>query len=119
MLHVCFGGQPPPQFQVQSKATLKGCHSDSRLVICSCPRPATSFPPSKANQPLLDLQEIQKAEDLVKRAGEFLVQTQVPKLVARIQALDVLPLDGQTLTASMHAFGINIRYLGKVSRLER
>lgn len=54
----------------------------------------------------------------MKRAGEFLVQTQVPKLVARIQALDVLPLDGQTLTASMHAFGINIRYLGKVSRLE-
>jgi hypothetical protein len=43
------------------------------------------------------------------------VDTVLPKFVQDLSSLEVSPMDGQTLTEALHANGINMRYLGKVS----
>lgn len=39
----------------------------------------------------------------------------LPKFVQDLSSLEVSPMDGQTLTEALHAHGINMRYIGKVS----
>ncbi len=39
----------------------------------------------------------------------------LPKFVQDLGTLEVSPMDGQTLTEALHAHGINVRYIGKVS----
>lgn len=53
-------------------------------------------------------------EELVKKAGQFLKDTVLPRLVVDLSSLEVSPMDGPTLTDALHAHGINIRYLGQV-----
>lgn len=43
------------------------------------------------------------------------MDTVLPKFVQDLSSLEVSPMDGQTLTEALHANGINMRYLGKVS----
>jgi hypothetical protein len=43
------------------------------------------------------------------------VDTVLPKFIQDLSSLEVSPMDGQTLTEALHANGINMRYLGKVS----
>lgn len=51
---------------------------------------------------------------MVKKAGSYLMNVVLPKFVQDLCALEVSPMDGQTLTDALHSHGINIRYLGKV-----
>lgn len=43
------------------------------------------------------------------------MDTVLPKFIQDLSSLEVSPMDGQTLTEALHANGINMRYLGKVS----
>ena len=60
-------------------------------------------------------QEIAVDESLVKKAGTYHVDVFLPKFVQDLSSLEVSPMDGQTLTEALHAHGINMRYIGKVS----
>lgn len=69
---------------------------------------------------LLDLflcgyQEIAADEENVRKAGSYLLDVVLPKFIQDLCTLEVSPMDGQTLTEALHAHGINIRYIGKVS----
>jgi protein TIF31 len=61
-----------------------------------------------------DPEDIAADEELVRKAGQYLVDTVLPKLVVDLSSLEVSPMDGPTLTDALHAHGINVRYLGKV-----
>ncbi|AQK54778.1 tola protein homolog1 [Zea mays] len=60
-------------------------------------------------------EEIAADEELVKRAGTYLIDIVIPKIVQDLCSLDISPMDGQTLTDALHLHGINIRYLGKIA----
>ncbi|KAJ1280732.1 hypothetical protein BS78_04G255400 [Paspalum vaginatum] len=60
-------------------------------------------------------EEITADEELVKRAGTYLLDTVIPKFVQDLCSLDISPMDGQTLTDVLHLHGINVRYLGKIA----
>ena len=69
---------------------------------------------------LLDLflyghQEIAADEENVRKASSYLLDVVLPKFIQDLCTLEVSPMDGQTLTEALHAHGINIRYIGKVS----
>lgn len=61
-------------------------------------------------------EEIEADEELVRKAGNYLKDTVLPRLVADLSSLEVSPMDGPTLTDALHAHGINIRYLGQVAK---
>ncbi|KAH9555476.1 hypothetical protein CY35_08G115300 [Sphagnum magellanicum] len=63
-----------------------------------------------------DPEDIAADEELVRKAGQYLVDTVLPKLVVDLSSLEVSPMDGPTLTDALHAHGINVRYLGKVAK---
>lgn len=48
-------------------------------------------------------------------ASKFLQTFVIPAFVAKLDGLDVLPIDSRGLTTEMHAHGINARYLGMSS----
>lgn len=54
-------------------------------------------------------------EENVKKVSSYLANTVLPKFVQDLCTLEVSPMDGQTLTEALHAHGINVRYMGKVS----
>jgi protein TIF31 len=56
-----------------------------------------------------------KEKELVKMASQHIVASQIPLLISDFFDHTSSPVDGITLTESMHARGINIRYLGKVA----
>ncbi|KAH8277653.1 hypothetical protein KR018_003045 [Drosophila ironensis] len=58
-----------------------------------------------------------KQKVLVQDAAEFLVVKQIPAFIKEHLAHSSPPIDGQSLTESLHSHGINIRYLGKVIKL--
>ncbi|CAL4885019.1 unnamed protein product [Urochloa decumbens] len=60
-------------------------------------------------------EEIAADEELVKRAGTYLLDIVIPKFVQDLCSLDISPMDGQTLTDALHLHGINVRYLGKIA----
>ncbi|KAG0576037.1 hypothetical protein KC19_5G050100 [Ceratodon purpureus] len=61
-------------------------------------------------------EEIEADEELVRKAGNYLKDTVLPRFVADLSSLEVSPMDGPTLTDALHAHGINIRYLGQVAK---
>ncbi|CAK9881826.1 unnamed protein product [Sphagnum jensenii] len=63
-----------------------------------------------------DPEDIAADEELVRKAGQYVVDTVLPKLVVDLSSLEVSPMDGPTLTDALHAHGINVRYLGKVAK---
>lgn len=52
---------------------------------------------------------------LVAEAGEFLLATVIPAFAGDLAAMYQTAMDGTALTASMHARGINMRYLGCIA----
>jgi len=62
-------------------------------------------------------QEIAADEDNVRKVGQYLIDVVLPKFIQDLCTLEVSPMDGQTLTEALHAHGINVRYIGKVSTI--
>ena len=60
-------------------------------------------------------QEIAADEENVRKASSYLTDVVLPKFIQDLCTLEVSPMDGQTLTEALHAHGINVRYIGKVS----
>ncbi|XP_058457838.1 clustered mitochondria protein homolog [Malaya genurostris] len=60
---------------------------------------------------------LKKQKQLVKDAAEFLIKHQIPSFVHDCLDHTAAPMDGTTLTETLHSRGINIRYLGKVANL--
>ncbi|XP_055533607.1 clustered mitochondria protein homolog [Wyeomyia smithii] len=60
---------------------------------------------------------LKKQKQLVKDAAEFLVKHQIPSFVHDCLDHTAAPMDGTTLTETLHSRGINVRYLGKVANL--
>ncbi|XP_017049476.1 LOW QUALITY PROTEIN: protein clueless [Drosophila ficusphila] len=58
-----------------------------------------------------------KQKVLVQEAAEFLVLKQIPAFIKEHLAHSSPPIDGQSLTESLHSHGINVRYLGKVIKM--
>lgn len=54
----------------------------------------------------------------MRKAASYLTDVVLRKFVQDLCSLEVSPMDGQSLTDALHAHGINIRYLGKVSSLD-
>ena len=54
-------------------------------------------------------------EEAVRALGRYLLETAIPRLCAGWKKQPSLAVDGPTLSASLHAGGCNLRYLGKVA----
>ena len=63
-------------------------------------------------------QKIAEDEENVRKVSSYLTNVVLPKFVQDLCTLEVSPMDGQTLTEALHAHGINVRYIGKVSVCE-
>ncbi|XP_030567665.1 protein clueless [Drosophila novamexicana] len=63
------------------------------------------------------VQSLAKQKRLVQDAAEFLVLKQIPAFIKEHMAHSSPPIDGQSLTESLHSHGINVRYLGKVIKM--
>ncbi|CAG9538278.1 unnamed protein product [Cercopithifilaria johnstoni] len=61
-------------------------------------------------------EDIAKQRRLVAEAAEFLVVQQLPNFVRDCLQRTIMPLDGASLSDSLHSHGINIRYLGKLTK---
>lgn len=64
---------------------------------------------------LVKYQEIEADEENVRKVSLYLKDVVLPKFNKDLCSLEVSPMDGQTLTDALHAHGINVRYIGKVS----
>lgn len=62
-------------------------------------------------------QEIAADENNVREVSLYLTDVVIPKFIQDLCTLEVSPMDGQTLTEALHAHGINVRYIGKVSSI--
>lgn len=54
---------------------------------------------------------------LVKDASDFLLNVQIPAFLRECRDHSAAPMDGQTLSDNLHNRGINIRYLGIITKL--
>ncbi|KAL4001736.1 Clustered mitochondria family protein [Acanthocheilonema viteae] len=61
-------------------------------------------------------EDIAKQRRLVAEAAEFLVVQQLPNFVRDCLQRAIMPLDGASLSDALHSRGINIRYLGKLTK---
>lgn len=57
---------------------------------------------------------LKKERQLVKDAADFLITVQIPGFIRDCLEHSSSPIDGITLTESLHGRGINMRYLGKI-----
>ncbi|WZZ81469.1 hypothetical protein YC2023_102041 [Brassica napus] len=60
-------------------------------------------------------EEIAADEENVKKVSSYLVDVVLPKFIADLCALEVSPMDGQTLTEALHSHGVNVRYIGRIA----
>ncbi|XP_062222196.1 clustered mitochondria protein-like [Phragmites australis] len=93
----------------EANSTVKPAENDSIAEILFNPNVFTEY--KLAGSP----EEIASDEEMVKRAGTYLLDIVIPKFVQDLCSLDVSPMDGQTLTDVLHLHGINVRYLGKIA----
>ncbi|MCP9258690.1 Clustered mitochondria protein [Dirofilaria immitis] len=61
-------------------------------------------------------EDIAKQRFLVAEAAEFLLVQQLPNFVRDCLQRTIMPLDGTSLSDALHSRGINIRYLGKLTK---
>lgn len=54
---------------------------------------------------------------MVQEAAAFLVESVTPRYIRDCIQLIVTPTDGESLKASLHTRGINIRYLGYIAQI--
>lgn len=62
-------------------------------------------------------EENEADKEAVRKLGKFIVDVALPKFVWELQHGAVAPIDGVNLRDSMHARGINMRYLGAILEL--
>ena len=62
-------------------------------------------------------EEVEGDTALVKEISTFLKETMIPIFIEDLAWITPLPLDGETLTKSLHSHGINIRYLGHIAKV--
>ncbi|KAH9512922.1 hypothetical protein Btru_037008 [Bulinus truncatus] len=62
-----------------------------------------------------DSEIYKKEKELVKMASQHIITSQLPLMINDFLEHTSSPVDGITLTESMHARGINVRYLGKIA----
>ncbi|CAA0808886.1 Clustered mitochondria protein [Striga hermonthica] len=103
-----------PDDENSGKQSLEECDSHSsnkasRKQIFFNPNVFTEFKLAGSEE------EISADEEDVRKASLYLTDVVLPKFIQDLCALDVSPMDGQTLTEALHAHGINVRYIGKVS----
>ncbi|KAF8099761.1 hypothetical protein N665_0237s0016 [Sinapis alba] len=60
-------------------------------------------------------EEIAADEENVKKVSSYLVDVVLPKFISDLCALEVSPMDGQTLTEALHSHGVNVRYIGRIA----
>ncbi|KAM4808065.1 clustered mitochondria protein homolog [Rhinophrynus dorsalis] len=75
--------------------------------ICS---PVVRFPESQK-----EANQLQKR--LLREAAAFILTVQIPTFIKSCLNHLVVPMDGKSLTESLHAHGINIRYLGTIAEV--
>lgn len=63
------------------------------------------------------VKRLQQDKAMLVKAAELLVFHQIPTFVQQCLDHSMAPVDGRTLTEALHARGINIRYLGKVTEV--
>uniref|UniRef100_A0A158R5N9 Clustered mitochondria protein homolog n=1 Tax=Syphacia muris TaxID=451379 RepID=A0A158R5N9_9BILA len=63
-----------------------------------------------------ETEDLQKQRRFVAEAAEFLLVQQLPNFVRECLHHALMPVDGSSLTETMHSRGINIRYLGKLTK---
>lgn len=64
------------------------------------------------------MQEVlERDRKLLGEMASFLTEVVVPRMVRECVQLSLVPTDGESLQAAMHARGINVRYLGRVATL--
>ncbi|KAG7481055.1 hypothetical protein MATL_G00062720 [Megalops atlanticus] len=71
--------------------------------------PGVEFPNS-------DSSAVRLQERLLREAAAFIVTEQIPAFVDDCLQFRVSPVDGATLSQALHQRGINLRYLGQVTR---
>lgn len=64
-----------------------------------------------------DLELLKRERDLVKEAAKFLVVNQIDSFIQDSMDHSSPPLDGTMLVELMHSRGINVRYLGRVTKM--
>ncbi len=62
-------------------------------------------------------EQFRKEKQVAKDAAHFLVVTQIPSYIRECLDHSISPMDGVTLVESLHARGINVRYLGKIAKM--
>lgn len=62
--------------------------------------------------------ELKDDEDKIREVSKFVSQVLVPEFVKEMEKVEVYnAIDGSHLSAILHEYGINIRYLGKIAKL--
>ncbi|XP_059147572.1 clustered mitochondria protein homolog isoform X2 [Physella acuta] len=98
--------------EVVRKAT-QAAGSISETEFCIAFNPDVFQPHVKHLDP--DSETYKKEKELVKMASQHIVSHQIPLMITDFLDHTSSPVDGITLTESMHNRGINVRYLGKVA----
>ncbi|KAI0488854.1 hypothetical protein KFK09_028693 [Dendrobium nobile] len=94
-----------------ASVTIESCPSCEE--ICLNPNVFTEFKMAGTEE------EIATDEAIVRKAGTYLMDAVLPKFVDDLCSLEVSPMDGQTLSDTLHTNGINVRYLGKVANMTK
>ena len=58
--------------------------------------------------------ETEKDDVEVAEAGNYLRTQVIPKLVKKLDSLEIIPIDSVSLSQALHSHGINIRFLGTI-----
>ncbi|XP_059844021.1 clustered mitochondria protein homolog isoform X1 [Hypanus sabinus] len=60
---------------------------------------------------------LQLQKRLMRDIAAFFVSVQIPNFIKDCENHVVVPADGATMTDALHKYGINIRYIGKITQL--
>lgn len=61
-------------------------------------------------------EDLMKQRKIIAEAAEFLLVQQLPNFLRECLQHSITPIDGSSLREDLHSRGINIRYLGKLTR---
>ncbi|CAH1800862.1 unnamed protein product [Owenia fusiformis] len=98
---------------VTKAAKFVGSLSDTEFVLTF--NPDLHQPYVKHVDP--ESEQFERQKKLVRDAAEFVLTNQIPSFIRDCLEHTSSPIDGYTLSESLHHSGINIRYLGKVTEM--
>ncbi|XP_055511855.1 clustered mitochondria protein homolog isoform X1 [Leucoraja erinacea] len=67
--------------------------------------------------PECELESLKVQKRLMKDIADFVVSVQIPSFIKDCEGHVLMPADGATMTDALHKYGINIRYIGKITQL--